>query len=199
MGSEPQILEKRERILNAAIGVFAERGFHDCRVSDIAKAAGVSHGLVYHYFESKDDVLRSIYRDRWSLFLELARQRLAEERTAVGRLENTVSFVVDVYRANPDLMRVLLQDLPVGASSFIHETTNEAIDIIALTLEEGIASGEFRQGLEPRLAARIFYGGLQATLSGWVWDGVVDVGDSAKDELRDVLLTGLVPRSAAAT
>lgn len=198
MTREPQILEKRERILNAAIGVFAERGFHDCRVSDIARAADVSHGLVYHYFESKDDVLRSIYRDRWALFLKLARERLADERTAVGRLESTVGFLVDVYRANPDLMRVLLQDLPVGSVSFVHDTMTEAIDIIESILEEGIASGEVRADLDPRLAARIFYGGLQAILSGWVWDGIVQIDESSKKRIGDVLLGGLLERPKGA-
>src|SRR4029078_8956910 len=57
--------EKRRQILDAAVRVFARSGYHSCRVGDITEEAGVAHGLLYHYFKSKDDVLEAVFRDAW--------------------------------------------------------------------------------------------------------------------------------------
>jgi len=62
-------LDKRRTILDAAVRVFARQGFHGCRVSDIADEAGVAYGLVYHYFDSKDEVLDTLFLERWDIML----------------------------------------------------------------------------------------------------------------------------------
>jgi len=62
-------VDKRRLILDAAVRVFARQGFHTCRVSDIADEAGVAYGLVYHYFGSKDEVLDTLFLERWELML----------------------------------------------------------------------------------------------------------------------------------
>ena len=62
--------EKRRQILDAAVRVFARKGFHTCRVGDIAEEAGVAHGLLYHYFVSKDEVLEAVFRENWSVLVE---------------------------------------------------------------------------------------------------------------------------------
>ncbi len=71
-------LDKRRLILDAAVRVFARQGFHACRVSDIADEAGVAYGLVYHYFASKDEVLNTLFLERWDVMLELIREVDAE-------------------------------------------------------------------------------------------------------------------------
>ena len=67
-------IEKRRQILDAAIRTFARQGFHACRVSDIADEAGVAYGLVYHYFRSKDEVLDTLFLERWGVLLEAIRE-----------------------------------------------------------------------------------------------------------------------------
>ncbi len=62
-------VDKRRLILDAAVRVFARQGFHSCRVADIADEAGVAYGLVYHYFQSKDEVLDTLFTERWDLLL----------------------------------------------------------------------------------------------------------------------------------
>ena len=63
-------VDKRRLILDAAIRVFARRGFHACRVSDVADEAGVAYGLVYHYFDSKEEILNTLFRERWQIMLD---------------------------------------------------------------------------------------------------------------------------------
>ena len=63
--------DKRRSILDAAVRVFARQGFHTCRVSDIADEAGVAYGLVYHYFDSKDEVLNTLFEERWDVLLSV--------------------------------------------------------------------------------------------------------------------------------
>jgi AcrR family transcriptional regulator len=70
--------DKRRLILDAAVRVFARQGFHACRVADIADEAGVAYGLVYHYFGSKDEVLDTLFLERWQVMLELIREVDAE-------------------------------------------------------------------------------------------------------------------------
>ena len=71
--SRKSAADKRRLILDAAVRVFARQGFHACRVSDIADEAGVAYGLVYHYFASKDEVLDTLFLERWNVMLELIR------------------------------------------------------------------------------------------------------------------------------
>ena len=66
--------DKRQMILDAAVVAFAERGFHACRVSDIADEANVAYGLVYHYFRSKDEILDTLFVERWNILLRSSRR-----------------------------------------------------------------------------------------------------------------------------
>src|SRR6266576_6870202 len=63
-------VDKRRLILDSAIHVFADQGFHHCRVSDVADAAGVAYGLVYHYFDSKEEILNTLFTERWQLMID---------------------------------------------------------------------------------------------------------------------------------
>ena len=81
-------VDKRQVILEAAVRVFARQGFHTCRVSDIADEAGVAYGLVYHYFSSKDEVLDTIFLDRWDVMLAAIAPSITSQRS-----ENSVSRI----------------------------------------------------------------------------------------------------------
>ena len=74
--------DKRRVILDAAVRVFAAKGYHTCRVGDIAEEAGIAHGLLYHYFASKDEVLQTVFRENWSELLQRFEQVDASEEPA---------------------------------------------------------------------------------------------------------------------
>jgi TetR/AcrR family fatty acid metabolism transcriptional regulator len=110
--------EKRRLILDAAVRVFARRGFNQCRVSDIADEAGVAYGLVYHYFRSKDEVLDTLFLERWNVMLEVIRDLDGQDLSARDKLYAIASFIVDSYRHDPELMKVIIVEVTRAANSF---------------------------------------------------------------------------------
>ena len=171
--------DKRRLILDAAVRVFARQGFHACRVSDIADEAGVAYGLVYHYFASKDEVLDTLFLERWNVMLELIRAVDAEsspEGDAIpvrDKLGAIASFIVDSYQHDPDLMKVIIVEVTRAANSFgtTHiATIREAYDLIGGMIAEAQEQGVFKAEIEPRFAAMAFYGAIEQLLTGWIFD-----------------------------
>ena len=91
--SRPAPADKRQVILDAAVRVFARQGFHTCRVSDIADEAGVAYGLVYHYFSSKEEILDTLFLDRWGLMLDAIAEADRREPTARDKLTAIATFI----------------------------------------------------------------------------------------------------------
>ena len=110
--------DKRRTILDAAVRVFARKGFNQCRVSDIADEAGVAYGLVYHYFRSKDEVLDTLFLERWNVMLEVIADIDRQAIPAREKLHAIASFIVDSYRHDPDLMKVIIVEVTRAANSF---------------------------------------------------------------------------------
>ena len=117
MAKAPPV-DKRRQILDAAIRVFARQGFHATRVSDIADEAGVAYGLVYHYFRSKDEVLNELFVERWSLLLAAIEEADRAGGTHRLRLAAVASFIIDSYRHDPELMKVIIVEVTRAANSF---------------------------------------------------------------------------------
>jgi AcrR family transcriptional regulator len=192
--------DKRRQILDAAIRVFARQGFHSTRVSDIADEAGVAYGLVYHYFNSKDEVLNELFSERWSLLLaaiEEADRSGAEPR---AKLETVAGFIVDSYRHDPELMKVIIVEVTRAANSFGRTHLPEirrAYDSIAKIVADGQVAGAFRGDIEPGFASMAFYGAIEQLLSGWIFD-LVPASDTefgqAKSLLTATICDGLEPR-----
>src|SRR5438552_8961604 len=108
--------DKRRLILDAAVRVFARQGFHACRVSDIADEAGVAYGLVYHYFPSKDAVLDTLFLERWNVMLDVIREADGTDGPARDKLQTIAGFIVDSYRHDPELMKVIIVEVTRAAN-----------------------------------------------------------------------------------
>jgi TetR/AcrR family transcriptional regulator, fatty acid metabolism regulator protein len=164
--------DKRRLILDAAVRVFARQGFHACRVADIADEAGVAYGLVYHYFGSKDEVLDTLFLERWNVMLEVIRRVDADELPVRGKLEAIASFIVDSYQHDPDLMKVIIVEVTRAANSFGNThigTIREAYDLIGGMIASAQQSGQFKQEIDSRFAAMAFYGAIEQLLTGWIF------------------------------
>ena len=98
--------------------VFAREGFHACRVSDIANEAGVAYGLVYHYFKSKDQVLDTLFLERWDFLLEAIRETDRQDVPAEQKLTAIAGFIIESYRHDPDLMKVIIVEVTRAANTF---------------------------------------------------------------------------------
>ena len=192
--------EKRRLIIDAAVRVFARDGYHTSRVSDIAEEAGIAHGLLYHYFSSKDEVLATLFRENWGELLgRLARVEQSKE-PADEQLRGIAKILLRSWRNDPDLVRVMVRE--VARSSHLQEQVDEiraGFATIQRVIERGQLEGVFRNDLDPRLASWIFYGGLEEILTGWVLGQLPD-GDEevarAERTIIDVVCGGLTVRSA---
>ena len=190
MSAEAPAVDKRRQILDAAITVFARQGFHACRVSDIADEAGVAYGLVYHYFKSKDQVLNELFTERWSLLLAAIEEVDGQSLTAREKLDAVAGFIIDSYRYEPELMKVIIVEVTRAANSFGRTHLPEirrAYDLIAKIVADGEAAGEFRNDVDPEFASMWFYGAIEQLLSGWVFD-LIPGGDGDFDRAREMLV-----------
>lgn len=161
--------DRRAELLEAAVRVFAAKGFHASRVGDIANEAGVAHGLLYHYFRSKEEVLETIFRETWS---GLVRETERIEASGVAFREQLRRFAriyLGSWLVTPELVRVLVRE--VGRSPEVGERVDE-IRGLFLALRRIIASaserGEVRADVDVGFAATAFYGALEEILTGWV-------------------------------
>jgi AcrR family transcriptional regulator len=164
--------DKRRVILDAAVRVFARQGFHACRVSDIADEAGVAYGLVYHYFASKDEVLDTLFLERWNVMLELIRDVDSQPLPVREKLGAITSFIVDSYRHDPDVMKVIIVEVTRAANSFGQThlaQIREAYELIGDIVTKAQGEGVFKPEIEARFAAMAFYGTIEQLLTGWIF------------------------------
>jgi TetR/AcrR family fatty acid metabolism transcriptional regulator len=173
--------EKRRRILEAAVRAFARKGYHACRVGEIASEAGVAYGLVYHYFTSKDEILETIFRDTWTQMLTAIEAVEEEGIAAAEQLRKVAAIVLRTWKRDPDLVRVLVRE--VTRSPHIQrevEEIEQAYAALQRIVERGQKGGEFRTDVDARLAALIVYGALEELLTSWVM-GQLDDSDEEVD------------------
>jgi TetR/AcrR family transcriptional regulator, fatty acid metabolism regulator protein len=197
MDAKAPPVDKRRQILDAAIRVFARQGFHACRVSDIADEAGVAYGLVYHYFDSKDEVLNELFTERWSLLLAAIEEVDGQAIGAREKLDAVARFIIDSYRHDPDLMKVIIVEVTRAANSFGRTHLPEirrAYDMIAKIVADGQAAGSFRKDVDPEFASMWFYGAIEQLLSGWVFElipGAEADFDRARSMVVETICGGL--------
>jgi TetR/AcrR family transcriptional regulator, fatty acid metabolism regulator protein len=184
-------------LLRAAVRVFAGKGFSAARVGDIAAEAGVAHGLLYHYFASKDDVLDEIFRRTWSNLGAELEQIEAAGPPVAGQLRRFARVYLGSWLETPDLIRVLVREVARSADVAARVGELEAVFApLERILAAAKAHGEVRADVDVRFAAFAVYGALEEILTGFVLgrlpDGRADV-DAAVATVADVVSAGLVP------
>ena len=183
--------------------VFARKGYHASRVGDIAEEAGVAHGLLYHYFDSKDELLETIFHETWSGLLAAMRDVEDSGAPAREQLRGVAAILLRSWRRDPELVRVLVRE--VARSPQLQERlveVGEAFAAIRRMIERGQADGDFRADLDARLASFVFYGALEETLTGWAFGQLPDDDEQvalAEATIVDVVCGGFaaVPAGAA--
>jgi AcrR family transcriptional regulator len=189
--------EKRRVILDAAVRVFARQGFHTCRVSDIADEAGVAYGLVYHYFSSKEQILDTLFLERWDVMLAAIAEVDASQRSPRDKLHAIAAFIVDSYRHDPELMKVIIVEVTRAANTFglTHlDKIRDAYAGIAAIVAGAQEAGKFRTEITPEFAAQAFYGSVEQVLTGWIFDSVPvddDEFELVKTLIVDTICRGL--------
>jgi TetR/AcrR family fatty acid metabolism transcriptional regulator len=191
---------KRRQILDAAVRAFARKGYHACRVGEIAEEAGVAYGLVYHYFGSKEEVLETIFRDTWTQMLARVREVQEEGGSAGEQVRKVTALVLRTWRRDPDLVRVLVHEVtrsPEQLPRQIDEISH-AYEALESIVAHGQKTGEFRDDFDAQLAATIFYGALEEVLTGWVMGQLPDTDEDiarAEQVVTALICDGLANRS----
>src|SRR5262245_59650773 len=165
---------KRERILDAAVRVFAQEGFYNAKVSQIAQVAGVADGTIYLYFKSKDELLISLFEDRMERVNANLREAISSESTARERLKRVIRLHLELVQQNRHMAEVICVELR-QSSKFIKEYANpkfsEFLRLIAGAVETGQKSGELRPDIDPQLVARSLFGALDEISLAWLVRG----------------------------
>src|SRR6476646_10915690 len=165
------VSDKREAILRAAVKVFAQKGYFNSKVSDIAGEAGIADGTVYLYFKSKDEILHSIFDQAMAVFIDEGNRELAVLDKPADRLRKIAELHLERLGADRDLAIVFQVELR-GSIKFMQEFSAagfaDYLDVIRQTVEDGQCSGDFRNDVKPVIAAKILYGALDEMVTNWV-------------------------------
>jgi AcrR family transcriptional regulator len=188
--------EKRRQILHGAVRAFARKGYHACKVGEVAEEAGVAYGLVYHYFGSKEELLQTIFRETWEQML--ARIREVEDTDESGRekVRKVTALLLRTWRRDPDLVRVLVREVTRSPEQLQQQVQEigHAYEALERIIAAGQDRGDFRSDLDAKLAATVFYGALEETLTGWVMGQLPESDEDiarAEHNVAELLCDGL--------
>ncbi|EPX63421.1 Transcriptional regulator, TetR family [Cystobacter fuscus DSM 2262] len=200
--------ERRHTILRAAIDVFARKGYHGCRIADVAREAGVAYGLVYHYFKNKDELLETVAETGWGGFVSRIRAVAEEENSSLeAKVRGIADVAFEAYRVDPRAVKVLILEIARSpAGGHVASRQQAFLDVIRMAADmfaRAQAEGQLRPELDPMLCASLLCGsiemGLTAFVSGLMEDRSPEALDRAKAQIAESFLRGVLPSSAPLT
>ncbi len=175
--------ERRRTILRAAVDVFARKGYHGCRIADVAKEAGVAYGLVYHYFKNKDELLETVFEAGWHGFFSRARAVAEGEGSLEQKVHAITTVAFEAYRVDPKAVKVLIVEIARSPGGRVNRQTafTDALQLCEQMLSRAQAAGELRPEVDPKLAAALLFGNIEMGFTALVM-GMVDSRDPEKME-----------------
>jgi TetR/AcrR family transcriptional regulator, fatty acid metabolism regulator protein len=186
--------EKYQRILDAAVAVFAEKGFHVARVADIASKAGVADGTVYLYFKNKEEILMTAINTAFDAFVNRARAELASIPSPPDKLRRLAHMHLSALGSNRNLAVVFQMELRQSArflAPFSHEHMIEYLGLVREAIRQGQEQGFFRPDLNEKIAANCFFGALDEMVTSWVLASNEYPLEGTAEPVANVILQGL--------
>ncbi|CAB5079251.1 Fatty acid degradation regulator YsiA, TetR family [Olavius algarvensis associated proteobacterium Delta 3] len=186
--------DKYRRILEAAVNVFAEQGFFQSTISQIAKVAGVADGTIYLYFKNKDDILVQIFSFKTKQVFEGFREEVDRVADPVEKLRNLVRRHLEEFQKDRSMAIVYLSETHQTsrrAEEQIREMSKLYLDLISEIVEQGQADGCVRKDLYLGLVRRFIIGAVDEVINTWLHsDGTYDLTSMA-DPLVDLFIQGI--------
>ncbi|MGA1847113.1 TetR/AcrR family transcriptional regulator [Deferribacter abyssi] len=182
---------KFERILNAAIKVIGNKGFHNAKVKDIAEMADVADGTIYNYFQNKEDILVTIFKIKLEEYVLNAKKEIINIEDPAEKLKVLIKYHIKIMADNPDLAKVLqieLRQPHIELRSKIRRNLRSYFKVIEEVIEEGKEKGILSKNLNVYLAREMFFGTLDEIVSTWVFTGMMRDLNDFIDELYTMLL-----------
>ena len=195
--------ERRHTILRAAIEVFASKGYHGCRIADVAKEAGVAYGLVYHYFKNKDELLETVFEAGWRGFITRVRAVALGEGTLEQKVHRIADVAIEAYRVDPRTVKVIIVEIARSPGGRVNRQTafTEAIQLCTQMLTQAQEAGELLPDVDLPLAAAMFFGNIEMVFTALLMGGVgpkePDKLERAKRQLAEFFLHGVHARDAS--
>jgi TetR/AcrR family fatty acid metabolism transcriptional regulator len=186
---------KRERILRAAVDVFAEHGYFNAKVAQIAKSAGVADGTIYLYFDGKEDLLITIFREHTRNYLRSLEQNLANVNRPEERLRIAVRHHLETLGRDRSLAVVSQVELRHSLkfmSLFSQQEVADYLNVIRKVVEHGQQQGAFRRNVHPQLVAKSIFGVLDEMVTSWILSEKVYDLPAQAEQIADLILTGLL-------
>jgi len=191
--------EKYHRIIAAATRVFAQKGFYQSRISEIAKEARVADGTIYIYFENKDDILISLFEEQMQVVLNNMNARIVALTDPAQKLEEFAWTHLNLIQENKDMAEIIQVELRQSGKfmkEYKNEKFSEYLNIIEDIIIEGQKRGVFKTSVEPNVAKRAFFGALDEVSRCWVLSSrrQYDIKTVAR-QISDYFLNGITVRS----
>jgi TetR/AcrR family fatty acid metabolism transcriptional regulator len=188
--------DKRERILRAAVDVFAANGYFNSKVSEVAKAAGVADGTIYLYFkQGKEQLLTTIFREHTRSYLESLERELDNVDRAEERIRVAVRHHLETLGRDRNLAIVAQVELRHSLkfmSLLSQQEVADYLNTIRKIIERGQADGAFKRTLHPQLVAKSVFGILDEMVTSWILsEKAYDLG-AQSDQISELILTGLL-------
>lgn len=162
---------KYRQIIEGAIEVIAENGFHASQVSKIAKKANVADGTIYLYFKNKEDILVSVFKDKMGYFEQETMKAIREHSSAKDKLATFIQMHYTLLSASPYLAIVTQLELRQSKPELRHKINDvlrDYLDIIDMIVKQGMENGEIREDIDPKLIRQMIFGTLDETVTTWV-------------------------------
>lgn len=189
------ISDKREAILRSAIKVFAQKGYFNAKVADVAGAASIADGTVYLYFKSKEEILHSIFDRAMEEFIAEAKREIADVESVEERLRKIAELHLEKLGADRDLAIVFQVELR-GSTKFMEEFSAagfaEYLNIIHETIEDGQKTGAFRSDLNATICSKILFGALDEMVTNWILSKKPYPLAPVADEVLKVFFGGVI-------
>jgi TetR/AcrR family fatty acid metabolism transcriptional regulator len=186
---------KRERILRAAVDVFAQNGYFNAKVSEVARSAGVADGTIYLYFDGKEDLLVTIFREHTRNYLQSLERDLSTISRPEDRLRVAIRHHMETLgrdRALAIVSQVELRHSLKFMSLLSQQEVADYLNILRKIVEHGQTEGVFRRNLHPTLVAKAVFGVLDEMVTSWILSEKDYALVDQAEQVADLILTGLL-------
>jgi TetR/AcrR family fatty acid metabolism transcriptional regulator len=183
--------EKQGLIFDAALRVIKEKGFHRARIADIADEAGISYGLVYHYFKNKEDLCNEILNQWWANLYQLLEDIKKNDEDFHAKLRGLILYFLNIYQKNPDLIHIFITRISRSTDNLTKTRMDDFKKFFSLAeaiLILGQKKGVLRSDFEARYLTYIFLGALETFLTIMVLGDQKIKNDTQKERIADTIL-----------
>jgi TetR/AcrR family fatty acid metabolism transcriptional regulator len=183
--------DKEGVIFHAALRVIRKKGFHKARMADIAREAGISYGLVYHYFKNKEDLFDAVINRWWEGLYHLMETVAASDAETEKKLQRVIDYHLDTYQANPELGSIFITEISRAAANLTEERLErfkKFMSLVERLIAEGQARKTIRSDYRPRYLTYIFLGAIETFLSALVFAERNIEGTAQRERIAECIL-----------